>query len=558
MYIDDETYQRDGTTYRRVLLRRGKRISPQKTKLYTIANLSSYPDEEIEALKIALNNKGKIPYLHNLSKGNVYNGKIYGAIICLYQVSQQLGISNIFGNRNIYASLNLWLIFARFLGNGSRLSAVRQAQIHAGCEILGIESLTEDDLYSAMDWLYDHKSEIEKKLFSNWKKLPKNRISTNHVFLYDLSSSYLEGTENELAAFGYNRDQKKGKMIITYGLLTDVDGDPLGIEVFPGNTSDNKTVKTQIEKIKQEYQSQYITFVGDKGMIKNGEQKLISGEDDFYYITSITKAQINTLLSKKFINLGLFDEKLCEVEDIEETIRYILRRNPIRAEEIQLSRESKMASIRKAITQSNTYLSEHPKSKVEVQIRDITAYIKKLKLVDALKVEQESDGARKLKLEIDTQELLELSKLDGCYAIKTDLPKNVLDTEQVHARYKDLALVEQAFKEVKSLLNARGIFVRKKERTIAHMVTTMFSYKIERYLRNVWKEIDLTPMEGIEMLKQLGSQIIQIGKTKQITIPKPTGLCEKLLDKINVIMPNVLPYKVADVHTNRKLVNRRK
>ena len=558
MYIDDETYQRDGTTYRRVLLRHGKRISPQKTKLYTIANISGCKDEEIEALKIALNNKEKIPYLYNLSKGNAYSGKIYGVVACLYQVSQQLGISNIFGNRNIYASLNLWLIFARFLGNGSRLSAVRQAQIHAGCEILGIERLTEDDLYAAMDWLYDHKSVIEKKLFSNWKKLPKNRKSTNHVFLYDLSSSYLEGTQNELAAFGYNRDKKKGKMIITYGLLTDVDGDPLGIEVFPGNTADNKTVKTQIEKIKQEYQAQYITFVGDKGMIKSGEQELISSEDDFYYITSITKAQINTLLSNKLINLGLFDKKLCEVEDIEENIRYILRRNPIRAEEIQLNRESKIASIRKAITQSNIYLSEHPRAKVEVQIRDITAYIKKLKLANALKAEQESDDIRKIKLEIDTQELSELSKLDGCYVIKTDLPKDVLETEQVHARYKDLALVEKAFREVKSLLNARGIFVRKKERTVAHMVTTMFAYKIERYLRNVWKEIDFTPLEGIEMLKQLGSQIISIGKIKQITIPKPTGLCKKLLDKAKVIMPNVLPYKEADVHTNRKLPTRRK
>lgn len=558
MYIDDQTYQRNGVTYRRVLLRHGQRVSSKKTKLTTIANLSDCSEQEIEALKIALSNKQKIAYLHNLSKGNSYNGKIYGPVVCLNQISQQLGLNDILRTKDIEAKLNLWMVFSRFFGSSSRLSAVRQAKIHAGCEILGIDSLVEDDLYKALDWLYEHKTEIEKRIYTNWEKKQKSKPNTNHVFLYDLSSSYLEGTKNELAAFGYNRDKKEGKMIITYGLLTDQDGDPLAIEVFPGNTADNKTLKTQINKIKEQYKAQYVTFVGDKGMIKSQEQELISSEDNFYYITSITKAQIETMLSNKFIELSFFDQKLCEIDDVNENIRYILRRNPVRAQEISLSRESKVAYIKKEIKKSNQYLLEHPKAKIEIQTRNLTDKIKTRKLSSALKVEQDIQEERKIKLEIDQQQLTQLSNLDGCYVIKTNLPKELLEKEKVHLRYKDLAFVEQAFREIKSLLNVRSIYVRKKERTIAHLLISMLAYKIERHLREIWIDFDYTPLEAIEVLNQLGSNIIHIGKARQVTISNPLGECKQLLDKANVIMPSILPYKEADVNTKRKLKYRRK
>jgi len=347
-------------------------------------------------------------------------------------------------------------------------------------------------------------------------------------------------------------------MIITYGLLTDQDGDPLAIEVFPGNTADNKTLKTQINKIKEEYKAQYVTFVGDKGMIKSQEQELISTEDNFYYITSITKAQIETMLSNKFIELSFFDQQLCEIDDVNENIRYILRRNPVRAQEISLSRESKVAYIKKEIKKSNQYLLEHPKAKIEIQIRNLTNKIKTRKVSSALKAEQDTNEERKIKLEIDQQQLTELSNLDGCYVIKTNLPKELLEKEKVHLRYKDLALVEQAFREIKSLLNVRSIYVRKKERTIAHLLISMLAYKIERHLREIWIDFDYTPIEAIEVLNQLGSNIIHIGKTRQVTISNPQGECKQLLDKANVIMPSILPYKEADVNTKRKLKNRRK
>jgi len=179
---------------------------------------------------------------------------------------------------------------ARLIDQGSRLSAVRLAQNHAVAEILNLNEFNEDDLYKTLDWLYEHKEKIENQLF-------KERGHGSSFYLYDVTSSYLEGKENELADWGYNRDKKKGKKQIVYGLLTDEQGEPISIEGFCGNTKDNKTVRVEIETLKERFGCRHITFVGDKGMIKSGEIEDLKTAG-FHYITSITKSQIKTLLVK--------------------------------------------------------------------------------------------------------------------------------------------------------------------------------------------------------------------------------------------------------------------
>ena len=337
MYIDDCKFKRNNKPYRRVLLRESYR-EKGKVKHKTIASITHCSDEEIEAIRIALKYKKNIAHLENLKNGKSTNGKIVGAVSAIYQIAHRLGIANILGKTKIGLFI-LWLVIARIIDQGSRLSAVRLARIHAGCEIIGIEYINEDKLYDAMDWLYVNRETIKKKLFKKWEE-SKNKDRKKNVFLYDITSSYVEGDKNELAMFGYNRDKKKGKKQVVYGLLTDEDGEPLSIEVFPGNTKDNNTVSSQLEKIKKKFGCQYITFVGDKGMLKGAQIKEIN-EENFYYITSITKPQIEALLNQNVIQLGLFDEKLFELEkEIEDKdkdkeskrIRYICRRNPYRAE----------------------------------------------------------------------------------------------------------------------------------------------------------------------------------------------------------------------------------
>jgi len=162
------------------------------------------------------------------------------------------------------------------------------------------------------------------------------------LFLYGVTSSYLEGQDNALGAYGYNRDGKKGKKQIVIGLLCDEHGAPISTEVFRGNTQDPATFASQVNKASQRFGCEHVTFVGDRGMIKSGQIRDLA-QAGFHYITAITKPQIQTLLKAGVLQMDLFDAELCEVND--EGVRYVLRRNPLRADELAASRADKKASV---------------------------------------------------------------------------------------------------------------------------------------------------------------------------------------------------------------------
>jgi hypothetical protein len=164
-----------------------------------------------------------------------------------YEVARSLGIAQALGNTR-EGKLALWQVIARVLDQGSRLSAVRLANSHAACDVLGLERFDEDDLYANLDWLTSQQAEIEQKLF---KARPP--ASAPGLFLYDVTSSYLEGEDNAFGAFGYNRDGKRRKRQIVIGLLCDSQGQPLSIEAFPGNTQDLRTFSSQIDKVAQRF-----------------------------------------------------------------------------------------------------------------------------------------------------------------------------------------------------------------------------------------------------------------------------------------------------------------
>ena len=187
--------------------------------------------------------------------------------------------------------------------------------------------------YPNLAWLAENQARIEQQLF---KQLHPNGCSD--LFLYDVTSSYLEGDYNALAAWGYNRDGKPGKKQIVIGLLCDSQGRALSIEVFAGNTGDPKTVGSQIQKVVQRFGGKGVTFVGDRGMIKGPQIKEL-GQEHFHYITAISKPQIESLLKKKVFPMELFDTTVSEVASIPEKVRYILRRNPQRALETQHGRD---------------------------------------------------------------------------------------------------------------------------------------------------------------------------------------------------------------------------
>lgn len=570
MYVDDYKTVINGKKYRRALIRESFREG-KKVNKRTIANIAHASDSQIEAIKVALKNSDEIAALKN-ARADIFtsSGKSVGAVAMLYQIAQIIGITKALG-KSREAILFLWLVFARLIDQGSRLSAVRLARQHAVCEILGVDGFDENDLYEAMDWGCANQEKIELKLFSMLKKNNRDSDSefeAENIFLYDVTSTYLEGNQNELAEYGYNRDKKQGKRQIVYGLLTDKEGIPLCVEAFKGNTKDNKTLLSQIAKIKERFGVKYVTLVGDKGMLKSIEIEAIDEDEKFNYITSITKPQIQKLLKREVISMGLFDEKLAEVFDQEEGLRYILRRNPHRAEEMEWTRESKLSKVKNKLSWANTYLLEHPRAKLETQVKNLRNYVEKLKLNDyvevQVKVTEKVMGVgdrqtRVVDLEIDQDKLDELSKLDGCYVLKTNLKKSKnLSKEVIHERYKALSEVEWAFRTQKTgYLEVRPIFVRKEARTRGHLLITMLSYRLEQFLRKRWKDIDLTVEEGIKKLANITSVIIKVRYEKLHRIPKPDKLSEQLLNAVQAKLPGTLPLIENGVDTKTKLQNGR-
>ena len=527
MYLDICKYQRNNKEYKRVLLREGYRENG-KVKKRTIANLSGCSDEQINAVKFAFDNVAAINnnLISNISEAE--SGKIVGAVTALYQVAMKCGIADALGNTP-EARLSLALIIGRLINQGSRLSCLELAKNHALREIVGLPAFTDDQLYHAMDWLNEHQESIEKKLFIE-------KSSSDTIYLYDVSSTYLEGTKNDLAAYGYNRDKKVGKMQIVYGLLTSSTGEPISIEAFPGNTRDPLTVKNQIEKLQAKFGCSKVTMVGDKGMLKSAQISDLQ-EQGFNYITTISKPEIKTLLNKNILQMELFDNDLMEVVD--EGIRYIFRRNPIRAEELRLTRDQKVAKIQAKINGSNDYLINHPKAKTETQFNLLSDKVR-VYSVDKFIELQVAD--RKITMVINQAELAEISKLDGCYVMKTDLPPESASKETVHKRYKDLALVEHAFRTCKTdWLEAQPVFVRKESRTRAHLFIIMLAYKIAMFLEQSWRDIGVSAKNGVDKLCTISSFVCKIGQEKIAKVPKPNDECKELLEKLNVVLPTFLP-----------------
>lgn len=235
MHVDSCTTKANGKKYTRHLLRESYRENG-KVKHRTLANLSHCSHEEIQAIKLALKHKRNLQELGNINELIVvHQGVSAGAVWTLWEVAQRLGLVNSLGSTQ-QGKRALWQVFARVLEQGSRLSAVRLANAHAACDILELEAFDEDDLYLNLDWLADEQARIEDRLF----RLRYGEQKPD-LYLYDVTSSYLEGVCNELAAFGYCRDGKSGKMQVVYGLLCDSLGRPVSIQAFPGNTIDTKT-----------------------------------------------------------------------------------------------------------------------------------------------------------------------------------------------------------------------------------------------------------------------------------------------------------------------------
>lgn len=527
MFLQRNTKHVGPKTYHSALIVESFREN-KKVKHRIIANISKLPIQIIDSIGEAL--KGRSVDNKNFE---YHSGKNFGALWATQKIAESLSITKTLGC-STQAMLVMIMISGRILTQGSRRHLKFWKDGQAIEDIFGISDFDEDDLYKAMDWLESRQEKLEKKLFDLRYKDKKVRL-----FLYDITSSYLEGQHNELAEYGYNRDGKKGRKQIVYGLLTDDEGSPISVEVFKGNTSDSTTVPEQVRKLAERFGVKEVVFIGDRGMVKKAGIESIH-DKNWRYITAITKSQIESLITKDILQLGLFEEKLVEVED--KGIRYILRRNPVRAEEIQRNRDERICKVECYCRELNEKLAKRPKTKEDVALRSLVAKINQLKLFKIFSVEIKD---RKLTLVRDEGMLKEISDLDGCYVIKTDVEKEELSTEKVHSVYKNLSFVEWAFRTMKTgFLEIRPLYHRKANRTRACVLIAMFAYMILHHIFKKCQDLNLPLQPLMEKLDQIQTGQIEISGQLLTVLPKKLrDDQQKILDALGISLPVSLDRK---------------
>jgi hypothetical protein len=544
-----------GKSYTSLLLRESFRVGPV-VKSKTLAVLTHLPPHVLAAVRRSIAQPAdSLCQVAEASDGSLRlrQAESLGALWTIDQLAQQLGLKKALGVTR-EAELGYWQVLARVLRpRSSLLAMVRLASTCAAAALLGWRrAFSEDDLYANGPWLEGRHPVIERRLWQARSTQPKNQL-----FLYDVTSSYLEGDYNALAAWGYNRDHKEGKKQLVVGLLTDSQGEPVSIQVYRGNTSDLKTFGQQVHKIKQELGCEGVTLVGDRGMIRT-DQKAAAREAAFHFITTLTKPQIQKLLADKVLQLELFEEKVQEVLG-EDGRRFILRRNPVRQQEIQRTRRQKQQALETALKKANAYLDEHPRAKAATQRRHLAVRLESLKVRDWFKLAIKN---QRLVLTLDAQALQAAAQLDGCYVVETDLKTAQADAQTIHDRYKDLALVERDFRTLKTgHLEFRPWFVSTADNTQAHALTSMLALKVRRHLERAWWSLEVTVEEGLRELEKLCvMELVHPESAKVVArqVPEPNAYQKQLLEALKLKLPATVPVAEVIVGTRKKINKVRK
>jgi len=468
-----------------------------KIKTKVEANLSHVPAELILTIEnVMKQGKGALVAAKDIIVKNAID---YGLVYLLIHLMDKLRISQTLEKVLPEQSAILKaIIIGKIITNGSKLGIYNWLKRNKNiCSSLGvdIENIKVDDLYSAMGLA----SCLQKKIEHKW--FLYNKAKHKEVYLYDITSTYFEGTKNELAAFGYNRDKKKGKMQINIGLITNSEGFPLKIEVFEGNINDHLTVINQIKSIKEEFNTQQVIFVGDRGMkIRyNLEELEEADKKGIHYVTGLTSHEIKNLLDNGIIQLRLFTNDLAEVEY--EGERYVLSVNAELQEkelvylktvrgivddeisEIKSSWEKRhRQNIENAKKLQNghknkklvTHFNEKKLDKFKLRIERVLAKRKMGKYYEIVEI---SNNA--FVIDFKAEEYQQSKQLAGKYVVCTNIEKQQMAKEEVRCKYKNLQNVEHAFRDFKSdNIRIRPVYHRNEAQTRGHVLLSMFSYAI--------------------------------------------------------------------------------
>ena len=465
--------------YEAHLLRRSYR-EDGKVKNETLANLTQLPRPVIELVRRALKGE-QLVGIGDLF--DVESSPQHGNVLAVLTAMRALGFANLIASEKCRErDLAIAMVASRILGPQSKLATTRWWHSTTLPQELGIEDASEEDLYQAMDWLLARQPRIEKKL-------AKRHLREGGLVLYDLSSSYFEGIHCPLAALGYSRDKKKGKLQVNYGLITDELGCPVSISVFPGNTSDSTTLLEQVGKARKSFGIESLVIVGDRGMITQKQIDQLETEDGIGWITALRTEALRDLTNRGALQLGLFDEQnLFEFTDPERPgERFVACRNLDLADHRARKRQSLLEATTKQLDGvRNMVKAGKIKGKDKIGVR-VGKVINKFKVAKhfVLKITN-----KRFSYEIDAARVAAEAALDGVYVIRTNVPRKKLTKERAVLAYKQLTSVERAFRSLKTVdLHIRPIFHWSDDRVRAHIFLCMLAYYVEYHMLEAWRPL---------------------------------------------------------------------
>ena len=498
-----------------------------QVKKRTLANLSKLPDDIIDNLKLAL--KGATLSMNEGIPNHfeVIRSLPHGHVMAILETIKKLGLDKIISEKSSrIRNLVVAMIVARIINPKSKLATARGFNSETCSQSLGqlldLEKADEDELYNALDWLLEKQEKIEKHLAIK-------HLESGTLVLYDVTSTYLEGNGCELGKYGDNRDKKKGKTQIVFGLLCSAKGCPIAVEVFEGNTSDGATLSGQIEKVRKGWGIENVVWVSDRGILTNSKIKeLVKPIEGLDYITGLTKPQIRKLAEVEVIQLGLFDQvNLVEFESEDyPDERLIACRNPLIAQKNQLQREALLEAVEKEldlIVQATQREKRALKGQDKIALR-VGKVLNQFKVNKYYNLEITEEGfSYQRKLELIAQE----TALDGVYVLRTSLESTLMDAATTVKAYKSLSQVEEAFRCYKSIdLKVRPIYHYKGDRVKAHIFLCMLAYYVEWHLKQCLapllfedEEIDDGSLNVIKASRSESAQSKERKKRNQENLP---------------------------------------
>jgi transposase len=468
-----------------ILLRESYR-QDGKVKSRTLANLTHLPSQQIAALRSALTGSATapatpLPDAFRISR-SLPHGHVAAVLGCLRNLELDSILDPAPGRQR---DLVIAMIVARIIEPASKLATARGLHCdtlhHSLGDVLHLDSADETELYQAMDWLLPQQSRIEQAL-------AKRQLSQGGLVLYDLTSTYFEGRHCPLAKLGHSRDDKSGKPQIVFGLLTNASGCPVAVEVFAGNTSDPKTVASQVNKLRQQFGLSDMVLIGDRGMITSARiREDLPASHGIQWISALRATQIQKLAAGGQLQMSVFDQTdLVEIAHPDfPGERLIVCFNPLLAEERARKRPELLAATEKQLEKiaAATKRRKSPlRGKQNIGLRAgriLNRY--KMGKHFKLRIEEDSFHYQRKTANIEREE-----NLDGIYVIRTSVKKEVLSSQQVVASYKSLSGVERAFRSLKTVdLQVRPIHHRLPDRVRAHILLCMLAYYVEWHMRQL-------------------------------------------------------------------------